>query len=179
MDRSMEKWINLYNKRQPVYFQGKTEGHSKRPSEEFDKVYKGLENEKVIKFMFIKIPLGKIKNFLRKIGILFLILSLPALCQAASHLEKDYQDAWCKNHSGITEYVLDDNSRVDCLTKDYAVEFDSASKWAESIGQSLYYALKTGKKPGIVLICEGNCDALISRLRAVADKYQIKVWVIK
>ena len=36
----------------------------------------------------------------------------------------------------------------------YAVEFDFAEKWAEAVGQALYYALKTGKKPAVVLIME-------------------------
>lgn len=52
------------------------------------------------------------------------------------------------------EYKLEDNTRVDCLTPDYAVEFDFASKWAESIGQSLYYAQKTKRKPAVVLIMQ-------------------------
>lgn len=38
------------------------------------------------------------------------------------------------------------------MTKDYAIEFDFAKKWAESIGQSLYYAKMTGKKPAVALI---------------------------
>ncbi|MFH1027609.1 MAG: hypothetical protein V1791_06370 [Pseudomonadota bacterium] len=34
----------------------------------------------------------------------------------------------------------------------YAVEVEYAHKWAEAIGQSLYYSRMTGKKPGVVLI---------------------------
>jgi hypothetical protein len=95
---------------------------------------------------------------MKKLVLLFLIfIALPV---QAAHLykEKDYQEVWCKKAGGITEYVLDDGARVDCLTDEYAIEFDFASKWAEAVGQSLYYALKTGKKPGIVLILEKETD---------------------
>lgn len=90
------------------------------------------------------------------ISIIF-ILFLPAY---AAHLykEKEYQEVWCKQAGGVTEYVLDDGARVDCLTDEYAIEFDFAPKWAEAVGQSLYYALKTVKKPGIVLIIEKESD---------------------
>ena len=54
--------------------------------------------------------------------------------------------------------VQANKTRVDCLTKDYAIEFDFGSKWAESIGQALYYSIQTGKKPGIVLILEKESD---------------------
>ena len=43
---------------------------------------------------------------------------------------------------------------MDCLTSCHAVEFDFASKWAESVGQALYYQYKTNKKAMVVLIIE-------------------------
>ena len=61
-------------------------------------------------------------------------------CAKHEYNEHYYQNIWCREHNGITEYILADKTRVDCLTKDMAVEFDFASKWAESVGQSLYYA---------------------------------------
>ncbi len=69
--------------------------------------------------------------------------------------EKDYVNQYCK---GIKEYTLPDRTRIDCLTDEYAIEFDYAKKWAESIGQSLYYAKKTGKKPAVAIImsCEND-----------------------
>lgn len=78
----------------------------------------------------------------------------------AKHIypEKYYQDNWCRANSGVTEYRLQDFTRIDCLTLQYAVEFDFAPKWAESIGQSLYYASKTGKTPAIGLIIEKQSD---------------------
>lgn len=50
-----------------------------------------------------------------------------------------------------------DNVRVDIETRYYAIEVDFSRKWAEAVGQSLYYAHLTGKRPGIVLI--GDADS--------------------
>lgn len=89
--------------------------------------------------------------------------------------EKHYVQAYCK---GQTEYRLPDKTRVDCLTDEYAIEFDYGNKWAEGIGQSLYYAKKTGKKPAIALILRSEKDnKYIERIKAV-DK-NIKVFPIK
>lgn len=76
------------------------------------------------------------------------------------HPEKYYQDIWCNKNQGVKEYQLPDHTRIDCLTPQYAVEFDFAKKWAESIGQSLYYASKTGKIPAIGLILEQPKDII-------------------
>ena len=116
--------------------------------------------------------------------IFFFVLSFFVAQSAcfASHiyLEKEYQNYWCKLNNGQTEYILNDKTRIDCLTKDYAIEFDFAQKWAESIGQSLYYGLCTGKNSGIVLIMENPQKDIkyLNRLNEVAKKYNIKVWTI-
>lgn len=82
----------------------------------------------------------------------------------------------------MTEVVLKGGSRVDCLTETHAVEVEFAPKWKEAIGQSLYYAKKTGKKPGIVLIKERPEDQkYLGRLiYTVRKNYPfIKVWAMK
>ena len=103
-----------------------------------------------------------------------MFLSLPL------HLEKEYQECWCKANNGICEYKLQDNTRVDCLTSEYAVEFDFAPKWAESIGQSLYYAIMTNRKPAVVLIMENpiNDCKYLNRLNKVAEELGIKVYTM-
>jgi len=53
---------------------------------------------------------------------------------------------------GQVEYRLPDNTRVDCLTEEYAIEYDFSRKWAEAIGQALHYSLMTDRKAGVVLI---------------------------
>lgn len=88
--------------------------------------------------------------------IVIAILFIFAVQAEAKHLykEADYQKAWCDKHNGVMEYKLNDKTRVDCLTDKYAVELDFANKWAECIGQALYYGKMTGKQPACVLIME-------------------------
>ncbi|MGN1125083.1 MAG: hypothetical protein ACI4SM_02740 [Candidatus Gastranaerophilaceae bacterium] len=89
------------------------------------------------------------------------------------HSEVAYQEVWCKEHNGITEYKNRDYTRVDCLTKTNAVEFDFAKKWAESVGQALHYQLMTGKRGRVVLILENSNDksTYFKRVEALAKKY--------
>ena len=92
--------------------------------------------------------------------------------------EKWYQDRYC---DGIKEYRLSDRTRVDCLTQTHAIEFDFGYKWAEALGQSLHYALKTGRKPGIVLILKQEDFKYLDRLKNLTAFYHlpVKIWVIK
>jgi hypothetical protein len=102
-------------------------------------------------------------------------LKQPEFEPKAKYKEADYVNAYCK---GIVEYELPDKTRIDCLTDDYAIEFDYAKKWAESIGQSLYYAKMTGKKPAVGIIIKKPTDRIyIERIKKV-DK-DIKIFVIK
>lgn len=112
--------------------------------------------------------------------ILAYFLTAPIVFAAHIHLEKEYQAAWSKKNHGIMEYVLPDKTRVDCVTKEYAIEFDFAKKWEESIGQALYYGLITHKQPAVVLILEHpqSEQKYLIRLNKVAEKYGIKVWSI-
>lgn len=81
-----------------------------------------------------------------------------ALATPKEHHEKFYQELVCEKLGGVFEYRLPDRTRVDCLTTMYAIEFDFAPKWAEAIGQSLYYASQTGRKAKAILIDEsGTC----------------------
>lgn len=93
------------------------------------------------------------------------------------HNEVAYQEVWCKAHNGITEYKNRDYTRVDCLTKENAVEFDFAKKWAESVGQALHYQLMTGKRGKVVLILEKPSDksTYYKRVEALAKKYDFDV----
>ena len=85
------------------------------------------------------------------ISLIVLLVSMPAYSKRM-FAEAEYQNYWCSNHNGITEYELKDFTRVDCLTETQAIEFDFANKWAECIGQSLHYGLMTHKQPACVLI---------------------------
>lgn len=104
--------------------------------------------------------------------IILLLCFLSVLPASAKRLypERVYQEYWCGMKEGITEYELPDKTRVDCLLPDMAVEFDFANKWAECIGQALYYGQRTGKTPACVLIMErGEKDIkYLKRLRRAA-----------
>lgn len=117
--------------------------------------------------------------------IIFLFTAvIPAMgvqSKSRVYFERDYQNYWCATNNGKTEVILDDKTRIDCLTNNYAIEMDFADKWAESIGQSLYYAARTKKLPGVVLIIEDSqkdCKYL-NRLLTVAKQYNITVWTVK
>lgn len=70
--------------------------------------------------------------------------------------------------TGQIEYVLPDKTRIDCLTDEYAIEYDYAKKWAESIGQSLYYAKMTGKKPAVAIIVADSSELkYVNRIKTV------------
>lgn len=85
---------------------------------------------------------------MRLIALLLLLITFNV---HAKQPERYYQEKWCEG-KGVTEYVLPDRTRVDCLTSEYAIEFDFAKKWAESIGQALYYGKATNRKPAIAII---------------------------
>ena len=67
------------------------------------------------------------------------------------------------------------------MTDEYAIEVEFAKKWAESVGQSLYYAEMTKKKPGVGFIVKNTKQDKrhLKRLKVLADKYGIKIFVIK
>lgn len=95
------------------------------------------------------------------------------------HSESSYQHAYCSIHNGIEEFELQDKTRIDCLTDDYAIEFDFVNKWAESIGQSLHYGLMTGKKPKVVLILDSKYYdkqmVYVERVKKIGQAYGIDV----
>lgn len=68
---------------------------------------------------------------------------------------------------------------MDCLTDTYAIEFDFANKWAESIGQAIHYGLMSGKKPKIVLILDSKYKqrqlVYYKRIKNIGQIYNIDV----
>lgn len=55
-------------------------------------------------------------------------------------------------YSAAVEVRQWDDTRIDMLTDTHAIEVDWSEKWAEAVGQSLYYAAVSGRKPGICLL---------------------------
>ena len=69
---------------------------------------------------------------------------------------------WCDARGGQAEHPLAEPfgppTRVDCLTDSTAWEVEWAPKWAESIGQARYYAARTGRAAGVVLMMRDQGD---------------------
>lgn len=115
---------------------------------------------------------------MKKLIIIFSILMiLPSLAYAKrDHPEKWYQQQWCAKQGGQAEVVLPDRTRCDCITATHAIELDFGNKWAESIGQALYYSIQTGKKAGIVLILEDQKDRKYwIRLNSIIQHFNLPV----
>lgn len=116
------------------------------------------------------------------LALFFFFLTKSSAHAEHLHPEKWYQEKWCAQEGGQIEYVLPDSTRVDCLTKTHAIEFDFGKKWADAIGQSLYYSAMTGKRAGVVLIMEKETDRkYLMRIRTVIDTFslQIDTWVME
>ncbi len=114
------------------------------------------------------------------LSIFFPLLATAKVPVNHRYFEKDYQNVWCSDHFGTLEVILADKARVDCVTETHAIEFDFAKKWAESIGQSLYYAEALHKSPGIVLIIEDRekDQKYTERVKSIADKSGITLWLM-
>jgi hypothetical protein len=112
---------------------------------------------------------------------LMVIYLLPTASGAAD--ERTWQSRYCEGME--LEKHLPSGGYVDCLSPEYAIEVDWSEHWAEAVGQSLYYASATGRKPGIILLCresegpvEGLCRSYVYRLELALKfvKPHVYVW---
>ncbi len=98
------------------------------------------------------------------------ILLLLVAFNAHAKTEAEYVVEGC---TGEVEHRLSDGTRIDCLTEEYAFEYDYCRKWAEAIGQSLHYARMSGKKPAVALICNQDDQRFIDRIVPLAEDFNI------
>ena len=117
------------------------------------------------------------------INKLFLLIILIFLSFSASAIEKEefYSNIFCEELSGQSQFKLKDLSRVDCLTETHAFEVDWADgmKVYEAIGQSLYYASQTGKKPGILLLIrKDNSEKHIRKVQEVIISFNLPIELV-
>ncbi len=93
---------------------------------------------------------------MKKELIIIICAVIVCLLSANVHAKNEWHEADYVNSNcqGKIEFVLPDKTRVDCLTDTQAIEYDFSHKWAEAIGQSLYYSAMTGKQAAIVLIID-------------------------
>lgn len=82
------------------------------------------------------------------------VLAAAGNAAAAKRLERAYSDEWCEKEGGKSQARLIDGSRVDCLTADYAIEFDFGKTGSayRCTGQAMYYADISKRKPMCILI---------------------------
>lgn len=109
--------------------------------------------------------------------ILLAALAISFIAHAGT--EREYQTKWCTATGGYISDQIEDGTYPDCITDTHALEFDFGKKWAESIGQSLNYAMYTGRKPGIVLIVESQSDANgVRRVGRILDHYPLSIELV-
>jgi hypothetical protein len=115
--------------------------------------------------------------------LLIILISFFFFKDARAKTERYYQDIHCDLVNGVTEVRNDDSTRVDCLTKAEAIEYDHAKKWAECLGQALYYGAKQRKKPHCLLIgSKEDYDKYSKRIEFVIKYYNLPLkinWIEK
>jgi hypothetical protein len=108
------------------------------------------------------------------------MLSTPAWA-AKAQKENYYAELWCNSQGGKSEVRTSQNTRVDCLLPDYAVEVDFDNKWAEGLGQALHYGVEMNRRPGVLLIMKDhdgkNRDKYKQRLQSTIDGADLGVKV--
>lgn len=113
------------------------------------------------------------------IAVLIFFLFCNCVC-AKQYNERYYQNKWCSQWNGKQEVKLIDFTRVDCITKNYAVEFDFTKKWAECFGQAVHYSDITGKKPACILIIEQPKDFIkYYKIMPTFKKHNVTLWYMK
>ncbi len=66
--------------------------------------------------------------------------------------EKSFVQMLAHEYGADSEVRLWDGTRADLVGESWVAEVDFEEKWAEAIGQALYYGLVCGKKPRIILL---------------------------
>ena len=96
--------------------------------------------------------------------------------------ERQWCDHLAQQWGAEVEVRTPDGSRVDLLIPGgEAWEVDFAPKWAQGVGQALYYSAATHQPPGLVLIMREPAKQQKYYLRAlvVCHKYGIRLEVVQ
>lgn len=95
---------------------------------------------------------------MRTISITLILLnSFCIYGQVSNYSEKEISD-YIQSLIGGEREVSVKSGRIDLVHNGVAFEIDWANKWKESIGQALWYAQQSNKKPGIILILKKESD---------------------
>lgn len=92
-------------------------------------------------------------------------------------LERSECQRLAPKYRAQAEVRLWDGSRVDLLNDQFAIEVDWSHKWQEAIGQALYYAMVTGKKPAVLLLAKPDRKLIhLYRCFLVCQKHGIEFY---
>ena len=94
---------------------------------------------------------------IKYIFFISVLFSSSINAQISNYSEKEISD-FIQSLIGGEREVSVKSGRIDLVHNDVAFEIDWASKWKESIGQALWYAQQSNKKPGIILILKKESD---------------------
>lgn len=110
-----------------------------------------------------------------KLGLIALVMATAAAGDELAECRR-----LAPKYSAEAEVLLPDGSRCDLLSSEYAIEVDwAASKWKESIGQAVLYAIWMDRKPAVLLLVKDaereKVDLL--RCRLVCERLGVKMFV--
>jgi hypothetical protein len=100
----------------------------------------------------------------------------------AFQTEYDFVKEQCELWEGEQDYLLRDQTRVDCVTEEMTVEFEFADNWKRALGPALHAASRTGKAAAIALILRRESDeAYVKELLAVKKSFglELKIFQLK
>jgi len=110
-------------------------------------------------------------------NVKWLIVCLFVLTSYAN--ERSETLTFCNEVGGVVEYGLPDRSRVDCLTDERAIEAEWAKNWYEAVGQSLHYAMFTGRRATILMLEKTEKDKVYTkRVTALIRHYNLPIDVL-
>ena len=117
------------------------------------------------------------------------LAAAPALAFAETEAEIITRLHLAAKYHATEQVRTTDGAYCDLVTAMEAIEVDFAGglghneKWAEAIGQALYYGIALKKRPAVLLLTSGaegdkeGEDRHIARCRAVCEKYGIKLYL--
>jgi len=121
---------------------------------------------------------------MKRAAIIFFLLLIAGVVCFAGELQEVRRIAKLpdREYTGARIEVRNfDQTRVDLLTEEYAIECDFSSKWAEGVGQALYYSELTGKRAGLVLLVRDMNAEKVNLLRAkiATRRAGVRLWIEK
>jgi len=129
----------------------------------------------------------KVLPMKRFILTVLILLGSQSLSRADYPSENEWAAANAERYNADDQSGLWDGTECDYITSTEAIEIDWAKKWAEAIGQSLYYSILLNKRPAIILLVKKGVGPRLAalqkgyvyRCQTVCAKLDIKLYVEK